>query len=300
MACVFGGSVHLAAAKLNCVCIFDKHRRVSEVVAGAGAEYGSELTLNEPQGLCCAATEGGYHLYVADTNNHKIEKMFVNTAGDVENPVAHICSFGGEKGSAAAAKLELRYPFDVAVNEAGTTLYVAEPKCHRIQVFDVASEISAALGEAGSGQGQLQSPCSVFVANDNRIYVADTRNHRIQVFDHRCGFVSMIGSKGNGNGQFMDPFGVAVDGSGKVIVADTQNDRVQIFGNNHQHCMTVDGFNHPFAVGAAAAGPAAAGFVVCDSNDYRLQYFCEKGSLLKTLISSDAILQHLTGGLLQF
>ena len=55
----------------------------------------------------------------------------------------------------------------------------------------------------------------------------------------------------------------------------------------------------PFAVGASVETPAA-GFVVCDSDDYRLQYHCEKGKPLKSLACSDQIVQHLTGGLLQF
>ena len=97
----------------------------------------------------------------------------------------------------------------------------------------------------------------------------------------------------------LDPFGVAVDGNGRVFVADTMNNRVQVFGSNHQHCLSLGGFSHPFAVGASVETPAA-GFVVCDSDDYRLQYHCEKGKPLKSLACSDQIVQHLTGGLLQF
>ena len=77
MAHMFAGQVQVATAKLNCVCIFDKHRRVSEVIAGAGVS--SALTLNEPQGLTCCATAGGYHLFIADTNNHKVEKLLIGS-----------------------------------------------------------------------------------------------------------------------------------------------------------------------------------------------------------------------------
>ena len=59
-----------------------------------------------------------------------------------------------------------------------------------------------------------------------------------------------------------------MDGNGRVFVADTMNNRVQVFGSNHQHCLSLGGFSHPFAVGASVETPAA-GFVVCDSDDYR-------------------------------
>jgi len=180
-----------------------------------------------PQGV---AVDGNGNVYVADTDNSRIQKFssdgtFLVTWG----------SEGSENG-------QFLKPYGIAVDGNGN-VYVADTGNSRIQKFSSDGVFLTTWGSKGSEDGQFFWPYGIAVDGSGNVYVADTENHRIQKFSPDGGFLTKWGSKGSGNGQFgrsgltdlkffgspSGPFGLAVDRNGNVYVADTCNDRIEKF-----------------------------------------------------------------------
>jgi DNA-binding beta-propeller fold protein YncE len=94
------------------------------------------------------------------------------------------------------------------------------------------------LGDAGSAQGQFQSPRGIAMAPDGSLYVADALNNRIQHLSPEGTVLQVWGTRADvaqGNapgGTFNEPWGVAVAPDGSVYVADTWNYRIQKFSSD--------------------------------------------------------------------
>jgi sugar lactone lactonase YvrE len=98
-----------------------------------------------------------------------------------------------------------------------------------------------ALGEAGNGPSQFNSPRNLSIAPDGSVYVADSNNHRIQHFASDGTFLEEWGSFADSSqgqapgGTFFEPWSVAVSPDGRfVYVVDTWNHRIQKFGSRGQ------------------------------------------------------------------
>ncbi|MCX8103419.1 MAG: hypothetical protein N3E42_03120, partial [Candidatus Bipolaricaulota bacterium] len=80
------------------------------------------------------------------------------------------------------------------------------------------------------GDGQFNGPTDIAIDPTGYIYVVDSGNHRIQKFDSAGRFVSKWGTKGAGDGQFETPVSIALDSFGKIAyVVDRGNNRIQKF-----------------------------------------------------------------------
>jgi sugar lactone lactonase YvrE len=166
-----------------------------------------------------AAADSEGNLYVADTNNHRVQ-VFYSTG-----------EFKTKWGSYGTGEGQFRVPSDVAVNENGE-IYVADSMNHRIQVFDDNGNFLTQWGSYGSGEGQFSYPRSVAVGSSGNVYVVDMRNYRIQEFTGDGYFVKQWGSNGTGDGQFINPRGLAVDRNNNLYVSDISLHRIQIFDSN--------------------------------------------------------------------
>jgi outer membrane protein assembly factor BamB len=114
---------------------------------------------------------------------------------------------------------------DVDVSGA---IYVSDTHNHRIQKFDSDGAYLLDWGSIGVGDGQLNLPGGILVANE-QVYVADYGNNRIQVFTTDGAFVAAWGSFGNGEGEFRGPAGLAVDSNGNIYVSEWLGARIQVF-----------------------------------------------------------------------
>ena len=137
----------------------------------------------------------------------------------------------------------LYWPSGLALDAQGT-LYVADTRNHRIQLFDGDGQYLATWGGEGPLEGQfnfvwedpthnLPAGGLDFDGNGNLI-VADMGNVRIQKLDSSGSFLARWGGDGTGDGQFARPLGLAVDGHGNVFVVDDRifgSGRVQKFDN---------------------------------------------------------------------
>ncbi|NEW06962.1 hypothetical protein GK047_13205 [Paenibacillus sp. SYP-B3998] len=189
-----------------------------------GAVVGAGLgEFNGPSGV---AVDSDRNVYVADYENHRIQKLTVSTGVWTEWKKS-----GGGSGNGLG---EFTDPTDVAI-DSRENVYVADRYNHRIQKLEVSngvwSEWKKTGGGKGSGPGEFDYPGGVAVDHRGNVYVADTNNDRIQKLDISTGIWSEWkksgGGKGSGLGEFAEPSGVAVDSRGNVYVADTNNHRIQ-------------------------------------------------------------------------
>ncbi|MED5017978.1 S-layer homology domain-containing protein [Paenibacillus chibensis] len=207
----------------------DNHRiQMLDAAAGTWSEWkkpggGSGNGLGEfksPKGI---AVDGNGNLYVADTDNHRIQKF---------DSMTHAWTDGKEGSGASGFKPgAFNFPKGVAVDR-NNNLYVADSRNDRIQKWNPLTEQWEVMGTGtrGSLPGQFKNPSAIAADRDGNLFVADTDNHRIQKLDIQTGLWSgwnASGRPGSGLGELNRPTGVAVDGSGNLYVADTDNHRVQ-------------------------------------------------------------------------
>lgn len=172
----------------------------------AWGSYGSAAgQFDTPAGV--AVGDDG-SVYVADSNNHRVQKFTVDGA-----PIA---AWGGLGSSAG----RMNHPWGIAV--AGGRVYVADRDNQRIQVFDTNGSFIAAWNTPGA------TPIGVAVGGAF-VYVSDAALQRILVFSDDGVLVQQWGEYGALAGQFYLPWGVAVAGDGSVFVVDRGNHRVQRF-----------------------------------------------------------------------
>jgi sugar lactone lactonase YvrE len=224
------------------------------------------------------ATDAVGNLYVADLDNHRIQK-FTSTG----TYVTKWGSFGTGNG-------QFDSPIGVGIDAAGN-IYVAERYNNRIQKFSGAgvalSEPPPAFvlkwGGPGSGNGQFNVPHGVATDAAGNVYVGDEYNHRIQKFDALGNFITQWGTYGSGNGQLANPYGVAIDAAGDVYVADDVNHRIQKFSSAGAYITQWGSFGSgigQFHDPVYAAPDASGNVFVSDYFNHRIQKFTNTGTYL--------------------
>ena len=191
-----------------------------------GKPGGARGQFSAPAGLA-VDLEG--NLYVADSDNHRIQKF----DGD-----GH---FLGVFGSAGGQDGQFNGPWGVAVDREGN-IYVADTWNHRIQKFDSSFRFQKSWGgpflEVGKrepGPLELFGPRSIAIDADNNVWVTDTGNKRVLKFDSDGNFLAQYGAAGNGPAQFSEPVGIAIAPSGEILVADAWNRRIQRFSPDFKY-----------------------------------------------------------------
>ncbi len=197
------------------------------------------VRFSSPRGI---ASDGGSTLYVADTGNHAIRRVFLSGATAT---YAGSGLPGFDDGTGTAATFDS--PEGVAYS--GGDVYVADTGNHAIRKITPAGSVGNVITLAGDGTAgfvdnafglaaRFSSPRSVIVVGST-LFVADTGNHVIRKIDTtNANFVSTLAgtaqvpgfSDGVGTGaRFDEPRGLSVQESvpDLIYVADTKNDVIR-------------------------------------------------------------------------
>ena len=228
---------------------------------------------NRPFGV---ATDATGNFYVADQDNHRIQKFSATGA--------YLTQWGGyglENG-------QFTYPQGIAVDAEGDVYVVDSNNC-RVQKFAADGSYLTQWGHPGNGIGDFLLPSGVATDAAGDVYVADRNNHRVQKFTSTGDYLTKWGGPGSGIGQFFNPTGVATDDAGNVYVADRDNRRVQKFTSTGGYITQWGGigsgngqFTNPVGVATDAAGNV---YVADESNggileNHRIQKFTGTGTFL--------------------
>jgi DNA-binding beta-propeller fold protein YncE len=181
------------------------------ITAFEGGRGDGDGQFDSPRGI---AIDSAGNIYVADTNNGRIEKF---------SPSGVFITSMGTKGK---GHVQFGEPNGLAVDRAGN-IYVAEASNHRVQKL---APDGTFIAEWAPG---LYGPRRIAIGPDDSIYVVDQGRTRIVKFNPDGQVLTTWGSSGNGDGQFNDHTSVAVDPTNnKVYVADPINSRIQVFDSN--------------------------------------------------------------------
>jgi len=138
-----------------------------------GSQGSDNWRFNNPRGV---AVDKNSNVYVADSDNHRVQKCVLVTGG-------YTCStFVGIEDNVNDDFSHL-HPLSVVVDATGR-VYVADEWNNRIQVFDSSGAyLTTIAGDWGSMDGQMTGPRGVAVDANGNVYVAEGEdNFRIQKF----------------------------------------------------------------------------------------------------------------------
>lgn len=203
-------------------------------VAGNTDGRGAVAKFNFPLGI----TSSGEFLYIADTYNHSIRRLTIQTG-----EVITLAGKSGEAGYREGSLVDARffYPFELTVK--GGELFIADLGNDVIRVIDLSQgTINAIAGTprvSGSadgplGVGSFNSPADVAIIGDY-IYVTDMENHSIRSVNVSTGEIETLAGApsytgatddSGDNSRFSTPGGIAMDG-GTLYIADTFNHTIR-------------------------------------------------------------------------
>ncbi len=238
-----------------------------------GTEGVDDGEFRSPTGI---AIDGEGNVYVADTDNHCIQKF--------DKQGTFLARWGGEADSEEGA---FYYPRGLATAPTGE-VYVADSGNNRVQKFDPDGNLLAAWGQfgfawRGAEAGKFDVPWGVATDQQGNLYVSDTSNARIQKFQPDGTPLMKWGKDGSFDGAFFYPRGLVVDFAGHIYIADEGNHRVQKF-DSRGHFLAKWGregnglgqFSSPWGVACDALGNV----YVVDSRNHRIQKFDSNGAYL--------------------
>lgn len=218
-------------------------------------------------------------LYVADAGNHLI-RLVTGTGtnlGVVTTLAGNANVAGSTNGTGTGAFFNS--PKGVAVDNAGTTVYVADTSNNLIRKIVVAGGgVTTTFAGAGQGSTDGTGASALFynpygIALDStaaNIYVADTLNQIIRKIVVSGVTVTTIAGTANLSGslngvgaaaRFNNPQGIAVDTSGNIYVADTVNQIIRSGGPATTPAITGQPAN------STVTAPAAASFTVATTGN---------------------------------
>ncbi len=111
-------------------------------------------------------------------------------------------------------------------------LYVADTGNHRIQKFDGAGNVLAAIGGFGWGRERFNDPVSVWAGNGLDVFVADHDNGRIERYDKDLNYISTLrpSSEWAESLSFDFPLDVFFTPQSELFCLDGENRRILKLG----------------------------------------------------------------------
>ncbi len=226
---------------------FSKTLRAVEVIGSRGSEVGQFIC---PSGL---SVDNDGTLYVADTGNHRIQRILLN--GDVQ-------VFGGS----GSGKGQMLGPTSVAVQPAGQRFFVVDHGNYRVLTYRVTGAVQ-----------QLNTPCrapiGIAVDSEGALWIADSLGEKVIRVDATTGIVMGGVDKSMG---IVRPVSVACDHLKNVYVTDgSTNDvtRYTFFGQRLRALGELRKLHAPQQVAVDSLGRV----YVAEQDAGRLHVFSSEG-----------------------
>ena len=210
-------------------------------IAGFSGDLGpaTAAQLKSPYGLALSSTGD---LYVADSGNHRIRKIDLDTG--VISTVAGIGVAAPAIDGIPALVAPLNTPQGISLDAAGN-LYIADMGNHTVRKIGTDGFIRTIAGTGASGNtgdgglakaALLSTPWDVAAGPDGTVYIADWGNNRVRAVGTDgiirafagSGTMGFLGDGGPATAAHIHrPTGVAVGPDGAVYIVDQFNSRIR-------------------------------------------------------------------------
>ncbi|CAF3094518.1 unnamed protein product [Rotaria sp. Silwood2] len=210
-------------------------------IVGSDRQFGDDgFHLGSPFGIYVDAERD--NVYVADTENHRVQKFNLKAIGSSGVTVA-----GGNGPGNASNQLNMPMAVHVDRNE---NVYVSDVDNDRIQMWakGATSGVTVAGGHGkGTAVNQIGACQGIFVHEEtNALFISDFYNDRIVKWIPEKGegiMVAGIGVGGSRANQLSGPRGIFVDKCETIYIADLWNNRIQKWKKGATEGITVAGGN---------------------------------------------------------
>lgn len=149
---------------------------------------------------------------------------------------------------------ELLRPTGLAIDVDSGNVYVADKDASHIKVYSPRGLLLRTIGEAGTGEGQLNAPLHLHV-NGDKLFVSDALNANIQVFAKDDGrSLGQIGRRGLYVGNLVRPKGVTTDSDGNVYVVESYYNHLLIYNQGGEFLLPIGGMGNDIGQFVLPAG----------------------------------------------
>lgn len=188
------GNIYASDSGANQVVVFDQNLVVIDSFGSSGIGNG---IFDSPSGICMNSDETS--IFVADTENHRIQKFNISTDIGGRKQYVFNCWYGSfngvngkhtsenEFGEESDSAIGFMSPSSVACD--GSYIYIADTQRNDIQKINTDTLACQVIGEDGSGNSQFLAPSDIKLLGSN-FYVADSENSRIQVISKTGEFIA--------------------------------------------------------------------------------------------------------------
>jgi sugar lactone lactonase YvrE len=168
------------------------------------------------------AIDAGDHLYVADSENNRIQKC--------SYAAGWTCSTFHGTGSSGSGVNELSYPYGVAVS--GSNVYIADSDNYRVKSCNSTGTICNVILD----DTQIVDPRDVALDSFGNLYVSEW-NNVYRVSKYSSGALSTFaGTFGipylTDPGRMYNPYGIAIDSSGNLYIPEQRGNRYVKLNSN--------------------------------------------------------------------
>jgi DNA-binding beta-propeller fold protein YncE len=237
---------------------------------GSADGVGSAARFNLPYGV--AVDANGTTVFVTDTYNCTIRA--INVASGVVSTLVGLASHPGS-ADGVGTDARFNYPTELAVDAAGTTVFVADRNNATIRRVDVATRTVTTLAGMAGAHGSTDGVGSAARFNDpygitmdaagTVLYVGEPWSGAIRKIEAATGSVTTLvaGAIGTVYGVATDAAGsvlFATDGSLRIFRVNTSTGASDLLAGSLYYSGSADGtgtdarFHNPYGVAADAAG----------------------------------------------
>lgn len=232
------GNLYIADTRNHAIRMVDHETGVISTLAGNGKEgfagddqSAGKAQFKQPHSI---ALDGDGRLYVADTLNHRLRCIDLNTG-----VVSTVCGNGKRKlpvDGSPAIECSLFGPRAIVIDD--DSIWIALREGNSIWRIDRATEkIHHVAGSGKKGytgdrgpllEATFAGPKGLAIDSMGRLLVVDTENHALRIADLQANVVSTrLGGRTADQNVPMDrPHGISFSNAAGTFIADSQNHRV--------------------------------------------------------------------------
>ena len=203
----------------GCIYVFDQTGQLKNTMVSSGSGDGP---FSSPSGVSIK----GDVLYVADTHNHRVQKL--TSSGK-------FLHMFGQRGSGQG---QFNWPEGVIV-DSNNKLIVSDSFNHRVQIFNENGGWLLTIDGKGSGNHSFQLPWGLALDPQGNIHVAAHGSNTIKVFTKEGVYVRMYGDPNR-------PSGIAIDDEGYSLVSEYSGRCLSIYDPEGNKIHTVGNLKNPF------------------------------------------------------